>query len=158
MAFLNQTGTGRVLDIRRGEVLVEDENGFEDWYPAGELVPRKKLEFKEVKYKDQPPRSQNAGKSTQTRVMEVDLHFAQLVEFPKNYTRWEMVQIQLQTARQAVDKARRSGIKTLILIHGVGEGRLREEIHQMLERMDRLQFYDASYAKYGQGATEVELS
>ena len=80
-----------------------------------------------------------------------------MVEHEKNFSNYEKLQIQLSKAKDSIEKARRSGIKRLILIHGVGEGILKEEIHRMLERMDRLNFFEANFLKYGDGATEIEL-
>ena len=42
----------------------------------------------------------------------------------------------------------------IIFIHGVGEGVLKNELHYLFGRYP-VRFYDASYKKYGLGATEV---
>lgn len=160
VSFLNESGGGEILSVEGDQALVLCDTGFEDRYPLRELVHKARLEIDrvELKAEDQGARHHSAPKqSFKPGRLEVDLHFGQLVRFPKNYSAHKKMQIQLDAARSAVEKARRGGIKTLILIHGVGEGRLREEVHCLLERMDRLTFYDASYAEYGTGATEVEL-
>jgi dsDNA-specific endonuclease/ATPase MutS2 len=159
VSFINESGTGRILKIEKGEAEVLMDHGFEEWHPLKELVPRKALNIGEVQAKDRPSKALEVGKAKAhaPEYLEVDLHFEALVDFPKNFSAHEKLQIQLNEVRKAIDKARRGGIKKLILIHGVGQGRLREEIYRMLERMDRLSFYDASYARYGKGATEVEL-
>lgn len=157
VAYLNTTGTGTVREVKGVEVLVADENGFDNWHHERELVIRKRMEVGEVPQKDSPRPATTGNKPLRPGTYEKDLHFPSLVDFPKNYTNRQMLDIQVNAARNAIDHARRSGIKKVILIHGVGEGILREEIHRMLERMDKLQFYDASYDKYGSGATEVEL-
>ena len=157
MAFLNLVGEGKVLQVKEAQYLVEDENGFEDWYRKDELVLRKQFEVEGVQQKDAYGSSKKSTESTGKSLLEKDLHFNQLVDFPKNFTNHEMLEIQLREARKFLDRARQSGNKRVVLIHGVGEGRLKEEIHSLLERMDNLRFYDASYAEYGTGATEVEL-
>lgn len=160
VSFLNEAGGGEILAIEGNEALVLCDTGFEDRYPLHELVQKADLNVDRVEQKaaDRPAKPVHQRKSTlRPGKLEVDLHFGQLVRFPKNYSSHKKLQIQLDAARNAVDKARRGGYKTLILIHGVGEGRLREEVHRLLERMDRLTFYDASFAEYGSGATEVEL-
>ena len=157
VSFLNQVGYGTVLKYVDGGVLVEDENGFEDLYEERELVIRGNFAVEGIQRKDETrPRREDEGKN-RPGLLEKDLHFNKLVDFPKNFSNYEMLQIQLREARQFLDRARVSGNKRIVLIHGVGDGRLKEEIHSMLERMDNLRFYDASYAEYGQGATEVEL-
>jgi len=44
-----------------------------------------------------------------------------------------------------------------VFIHGVGEGVLRTELEFLLGRYSNVTFYDAEYAKYGVGATEVYI-
>ena len=158
VSFLNQVGEGTIIKAEVDRYLIEDEHGFDDWYEERELVAKNKLEIGGVQRKDSSV-SRNPSKSEAhaNSLLEIDLHFNKLVEFPKNFTNFEMLEIQLREARNFLDKAKRGGNKRVVLIHGIGEGRLKEEIHTMLERMDNLRFYDASYAEYGRGATEVEF-
>lgn len=157
VAYLNSTGEGTILEIRDEELLVEDENGFSDWYHASELVSRTGFDIGEVRVKDSPSKPNGSVPRVRPNHMVVDLHFDQLVDYPKNFTAFEKLEIQLRETKKAVESCKKAGIKKLILIHGVGEGRLKEEVHMLLERMDRLRFYDASLAEYGKGATEVEF-
>ncbi len=159
VSLLSGTETGTILKIEGDQAEVMLEHGFEEWIPIKELVPRKALNIGEVQSKDRPASRLERGKARAhaPEQLEVDLHFEVLVDFPKNFSAHEKLQIQLKEARKALDRARRGGIKKVVLIHGVGQGRLREEIYSLLERMDRISFYDAAYARYGKGATEVEL-
>jgi dsDNA-specific endonuclease/ATPase MutS2 len=46
----------------------------------------------------------------------------------------------------------------MVVIHGVGEGVLKQEIRKELKEFyPHFDFYDASYQEYGYGATEIEL-
>ena len=157
VAYLNTTGEGIVLEVKGDEVLVEDENGFSDWHPSRDLISRAPLEVGYVQSKDEPIRRPSSGPRIAPNKKVIDLHFEQLVDYPKNFTSGQKLDIQLKETRKAIDQCKIAGIKKLILIHGVGEGRLKEEIHTMLERLDKLQFFDASLAEYGRGATEVEF-
>lgn len=156
--FLNENGGGEVVEIKGEELLILTEDGFEDWYPSHALIPERRMDIGKVPVKDSRavPSSSTAPRQ-EPGVVEVDLHFDAMVEFPKNYSARDRLHMQLDEAERAIGRARRAGIKKLILIHGVGEGVLKEALHTMLERQDRLDFYDASYARYGRGATEVEL-
>lgn len=158
VSFLNLVGEGKIVEERDGQYRIEDEHGFDDWYARHELVAKNRLKIDGIQKKDEHP-VRNAARSEAhiDKLLEVDLHFNKLVEFPKNFNNHEMLQIQLREARHFLDKAKKGGHKRVVLIHGVGEGRLKEEVHTMLERMDNLRFYDASYAEYGRGATEVEF-
>ena len=56
-----------------------------------------------------------------------------------------------------MEAAIRDGKKKLIVIHGVGEGVLREEVRKMLQFYENVRFHDADMRKYGVGATEVQI-
>ncbi len=159
VSFLNDASTGEVVAINGEKLTILMDYGFEEEHHVKELVPRKQLNIGEVHQKDRPKAPLERGRAIPKapEQLEVDLHFEALVDFPKNFSAHEKLQIQLSEVRKALDKARRSGIKKVVLIHGVGQGRLREEVYTLLERMDKLSFYDASYARYGKGATEVDL-
>jgi len=159
VSFLNDASTGEVIAINGDKLTIMMDYGFEEEHHIKDLVPRKSLNIGEVQQKDRPKARLEKGKAVAhaPEYLEVDLHFEALVDFPKNFSAHEKLQIQLSEVRKSLDKARRAGIKKVILIHGVGQGRLREEVYTLLERMDRLSFYDASYARYGKGATEVDL-
>jgi len=158
VSFLNQVGEGIITKYEGGRYLIEDEHGFDDWYDEHELVAKNKLSIDGIQRKDDTfRRNPSKSESHSNSSLEIDLHFNKLVEFPKNFTNHQMLEIQLREARNFLDKAKKGGNKRVVLIHGVGEGRLKEEIHTMLERMDNLRFYDANYAEYGRGATEVEF-
>lgn len=45
----------------------------------------------------------------------------------------------------------------LVFIHGVGEGVLKSELEFLLSKYDGITFKEASYQKYGVGATEVYI-
>jgi len=160
--FLDEPGEGIVQAIEGNRVLVEDENGFTDQHAVNTLLMVQEMPFSpELKapVKDQELSKPRSGRPSKSRpnFLECDLHFGQLVEFPKNFSNHQKLQIQLRETEKALAKAKRAGIKRVILIHGVGQGRLKEEVHTLLERKDGLTFYDASYAEYGRGATEVQF-
>jgi hypothetical protein len=159
VSFLNEVGTGTVISVSGASAMVLNEDGFEEEYPLKELVLRKALKVQEVPIKDRLAASKSfaKGKAVPKQEIVVDLHFDSLVEYPKNYQPYEILSIQLREVEKALTRAKKAGIKKVILIHGVGQGRLREEVHTLLERKDNLQFYDASLARFGQGATEVQL-
>ena len=58
------------------------------------------------------------------------------------------------TAKSKIEYAISKRISKIIFIHGVGEGVLKNELHYLFGRYP-VRFYDASYKKYGLGATEV---
>ena len=67
----------------------------------------------------------------------------------------EKLNYQLAYFERALEGAIRDGKRKLIVIHGVGEGVLREEVRKVLQYYETVQFHDADPRRYGSGATEV---
>lgn len=86
---------------------------------------------------------------------EIDLHIHELLEDTKGMSNAEMIQYQLNYFKKALDEAMVNKVHKLIVIHGVGNGRLKTEVRNILEETEGVKYHDASYAKYGFGATEV---
>lgn len=88
-------------------------------------------------------------------VLEIDLHFHSLIEHEYKYKPWERLNVQLDFLKDSIEYALRHRFKKLIVIHGVGAGVLKTEALKLIQSYDRLKTEDASYQKYGRGATEV---
>jgi hypothetical protein len=89
--------------------------------------------------------------------VEIDLHIEELMDQYSGMSNFEIVQVQLNAFQKALDKAINQHCRKLIVIHGVGNGRLKQEVRALLSSQTKFRFYDASYAKYGFGATEIDL-
>ena len=48
-------------------------------------------------------------------------------------------------------------MKKVIFIHGVGNGRLKQEIISLLKTTRGVTFHDAPYKDFGYGATQVNI-
>ena len=164
--FLNDIGEAEVMESRGEEVHVMRDDGFDAWYPQQELVRidrddllAKSVYTQEIRPKDQEviQVSKSQTFTPSSNVMEVDLHIHNLVDNERLVSKDKMLDIQMYHARRAIDEARLRKVRRLVLIHGVGQGVLRTSIMKLLDGYDRVQYYDASYQKYGKGATEVEF-
>ncbi|MBK6996084.1 MAG: Smr/MutS family protein [Lewinellaceae bacterium] len=68
----------------------------------------------------------------------------------------EILRIQLQHCHRFVEKAVRLGAPRVFLIHGVGEGKLKDAIAEQLRANPYVvKFKNEYHHKYGYGATEV---
>jgi hypothetical protein len=88
---------------------------------------------------------------------EVDLHIEELVKNSKNLSNYEMLTIQLERFEKELDEAIAKHMKKIVFIHGVGNGRLRQEILNRLKETRGITYQDASYKDYGYGATQVNI-
>ncbi len=89
------------------------------------------------------------------RIAEVDLHINELVENPAIFDKNQVLTLQLNYFKKCIDQAIVEKLSKIVFIHGVGNGTLKNEILRYLEVLDGIQAYDAPYARYGLGATEV---
>lgn len=89
--------------------------------------------------------------------MEVDLHIDKLTTHSKSMTNFDMLNLQLDTARKQLEFAISKRIQKVVFIHGIGEGVLKSELHFLFSRYDCISYYDANYQEYGLGATEVYI-
>ncbi len=108
-------------------------------------------------FKNQAKISKSAKKAAQSLEKEVDLHIEELVENPGHLSSIEMLHIQLETVEKEIDEALLNNLKKIIFIHGVGNGRLKQEIIQILKEHPNLTYHDGSYKEYGYGATQVNF-
>jgi len=89
-------------------------------------------------------------------ILEVDLHIEQLVPSTRNLDTFDILNYQLRHAKGKLEWAMAKRISKIIFIHGVGDGILKKELFGLLKRYP-VRFTDASFKKYGYGATEVSL-
>ncbi|MBA2612436.1 MAG: Smr/MutS family protein [Bacteroidetes bacterium] len=88
---------------------------------------------------------------------EVDLHITELIENPEGLSNFEMLNIQLERFENELDAAITKNMKKLVFIHGVGNGRLKQEIIERLKKTKGVTYQDGSYKDYGFGATQVNI-
>lgn len=164
---LDEAISGEVRRVEGNWVTVITDDGFTMKYSADELVKvrgeititnfevsqvkKEKEIFKRKTVVNPKPKQRNVPK------MEVDLHIHQLLKSTKGLSNFDMLNLQLETAKRQLDFAIDKRIQKVVFIHGVGEGILKEELYYLFKKYDNLKFYDADYQKYGLGATEVYI-
>ena len=170
VAVLDDELEGRVICIEEGIVQIETTEGFLLEYEEKELVKidpsqlalrnnfiplseviKEKESFKKRKSVRVKPKERNAPP------MEVDLHIHKLVPSYKGMSNFEILNLQMDTAKRQLEFAMQKRIQKVVFIHGVGEGVLKAELDFMFGRYDNIKFYDADYSKYGVGASEVYI-
>lgn len=87
---------------------------------------------------------------------KVDLHIEQLREDHAFLDSREIFEIQMSHFKKNLDAAIVHNLPGIIFIHGVGNGKLRDEIHRFISKHQQVRtFRDAQKEKFGFGATEV---
>lgn len=110
-------------------------------------IPNKKRSIPQ-KIKSAPTKNQSFN--------EIDLHTESLNIPSDRLDNFTILSRQLQALEHAIDKAVLTGQTSLIIIHGVGKGKLKEEVHILLKGNSHVTFFQHSWRpKYGWGATEA---
>ncbi len=170
VAAINEQLEGVVVSSKNGQVLVETTDGFSIEFLENELIKMEEDVEIKIKYtegisaavKDKEPKTNKNKTNLSSRkksipAMEVDLHIEKLLPNTRGLDNFDMINIQIDTAKRQLDFAIQKRVQRVIFIHGVGEGVLKSELESLFRRYDFLNYYDADYQKYGRGATEVYI-
>lgn len=156
---------GEVISISPEEIKLLTEDGFEMSFKPSELikVPSDSInihsdELKHVLQQElQPQKKKTPKKTTSEHKLEVDLHIHELIDDARHLTNYEILNIQMRHAKKRLEWAIQKRLKSVVFIHGVGEGVLRAELQTLFRRYDHVEFFDGDYQTYGLGATEVRI-
>ena len=179
--FLDSVGGGRItrIDAIRKLVYVEDADGFEIPTPISQVVinisthtrqkSSKEVSIIENSSKDIMPkesaylfreerRAKGKKESKKEEILEVDLHISVLSDHWMQMEKHEIRNYQLQVFRRTMHENLRNRGKKIVFIHGRGEGILKAAITaELTKSFPQCEFYDASFAQYGFGATMVVI-
>ncbi|WP_340202731.1 Smr/MutS family protein [Ascidiimonas sp. W6] len=160
---------GIVISVNDLDALVETEEGFKLELPIKELIKIENEDtlkvsnyevFKVLSEKEAPKKTRASRLKVKDRNaprMEVDLHIHELTNSTRGMSNYDMLTIQLDTAKRQLEFAMSKRIQKVVFIHGVGQGILKTELEYLFKRYENVSYYDADYQKYGLGATEVYI-
>lgn len=181
VSFLDDVGGGTVLAVQSsGLTMVETEEGFRIEVHESALVSRQPALDKDLlkvskeqvieraalgtpdPKKNRMAYERPSGKKSKRErdfenVMEIDLHLHQILENERGMSSGDKLTYQLNYFERMLSQAIQNKKRKLIAIHGVGEGKLRSELHRILKHYPGVRFHDADPRKYGSGATEIEI-
>lgn len=89
---------------------------------------------------------------------EIDLHAEALQLDIAGMSGSQILEKQLSAFKSYLEQAIASGLDQVLIIHGAGQGTLRQEIHRQLGKHPNVAYYkDARKEKFGYGATTAHL-
>lgn len=113
---------------------------------------------KVVREKEAKPIVKNQPQNRTVEILEIDLHINELLDDSKGLSNREILEIQMDKVVSEMRAAIQSRVKKVVFIHGVGQGVLKQEISNLLnKKFKKYRFHDASFKEYGYGATMVIL-
>ncbi|HEY0680345.1 MAG TPA: Smr/MutS family protein [Chitinophagaceae bacterium] len=87
---------------------------------------------------------------------EVDLHIERLTPQWERMNSLEKLGLQLETFEKYLDLAIAHHLPSMVVIHGIGTGKLRDEIHETLRYKREVKSFINQYdPRYGYGATQI---
>jgi dsDNA-specific endonuclease/ATPase MutS2 len=169
VSVIDDAFDGVVVSSKNDQVTIETSDGFTMTYFVNELI--KKHKTKEL---DDFNRSESLIKKNndlqlsrkqielhkklekvERGIPEFDLHIEKLVKNKNGLSNFDILTIQMDTAKRHIQFSINNRIPKIVFIHGVGEGILKSELDYLLKNYEQISFRDANYQKYGLGATEV---
>ncbi|MBL1279153.1 MAG: Smr/MutS family protein [Fluviicola sp.] len=170
IVFLHESGGGVVDSItENGRVVILDEDGFKKEYLKSQLALVQdeiypvedevaiNIELQDKNLDASKGRNTYSAERKLNDIPEIDLHIEELTESHKGLSNHEILSRQMIAFRQFYQRAKSQKKKKIVIIHGVGEGVLRYEVRSFLNKEDGVEYYDADYLDYGQGATVIEM-
>lgn len=170
VAVLDDTIKGLVTKVLSNSIIIDTADGFSMSFNPKELVIIDKEQKELSKFSDIQlnqllnEKKEEVKKKTATKristeklpIMEVDLHIHQLIPTTRGMSNYEILTLQLNEAERKIQFAKSKKIQRIVFIHGVGEGVLQQELYNLFQKYN-VDYYDASYQKYGMGATEIYI-
>lgn len=166
VGFLNEKGQGKIIAVlSSNKYLLLDSDGFERTVFAYDLIKIHRVDMSKevltlsVKKEDFPKLKRPKVTKTLTKenVPEKDLHIEELLETHRGMTNSEILEVQMKHLKEFFGNMVAKRISRFVIIHGVGEGVLRQEVHSFLYAKKGVKYWDADFSKYGRGATEVAV-
>lgn len=170
VAVIDDVFEGKVMAIDNEVITVESTDGFIFQFGPTDLVvlgenqdelskfsdiANDSLYYKDAdQNKEKPTFSIREQREMANTVMEVDLHIEQLASNMKNLDAYDILNIQMDTAKHKLEYAIRNRIPRIVFIHGKGNGVLQKEL-EFLFKNYHVSASSADFKKYGIGATEV---
>ncbi len=125
--------------------------GWEFYLEEKKSVEVPKSDFIRIKDEDKPVRNMRPP-------VVCDLHIDKLVDNPARVDSRNILLIQMDHFERRLSEARLNSEDQVVFIHGVGVGKLKQEIRRQLKEYDFVKRYGAADPlEYGNGATVVEL-
>lgn len=169
VAVLDDDMDGIVVSVDDKTIAITTTDGFVLKFKPNELVriseeqseiAKKVIVSDHLSMKSEYRKKGKASKKKRTKdiasAMEVDLHIQKLVKSTRGMDNYDILSLQMDTAKYKLEFAIKNRIPRIVFIHGVGEGVLKNELNFLLNRYP-VSISEASYQKYGMGATEVYI-
>jgi hypothetical protein len=161
ITFLDEVGIYTITKVlSEDSFVVEDEHGFDRNCHINEISLFEENAFDGVEIETYENRNvktnpfSKSGKKT-INIPVIDLHIEHLMDNHRHMANHEIVMFQLDVCQRELDRHIKKGTTQLVIIHGIGTGKLKEEVRYLLNSYPNFEFMDEHYTNKGIGATKV---
>ena len=158
VSILNETGCYTIIEISEAVAKVEDEHGFDQEIPLSLIVKTKPVISGKIIIKDEDESSAVRKKRDFDRIPSIDLHFEALIDDDNRYSSYDKLNYQIKRFRDFINQNLAKRKTKVLVIHGIGEGRLKSEIMTLIYKSDGHMMQDANYSPQGVGASYIEIT
>ncbi len=160
VGVLREAGVFTVCSVEKEHLVLEDEIGFTYRYLKQDVVARQQINIDQITSKDFQVKITTAAKkievSKERNLPFIDLHSEEL-SIPSHLPAHDVFLAQIKAFKSFCNgQAQRRNTK-FIVIHGAGEGRLKQEIRQICNGKEGISVHDAQWSNGAVGASRIEL-
>ncbi len=148
VVFKNETDTGTIKEIiSERKIKITNSQGFDEIKLSSEIIVIDK-NFNQVSSYGQIPKHEKQTNSLEfpkkkikkTSSIKIDLHIELLEKDFSKYSNEEIIKIQINYCEKQINKILKSKHKEFVIVHGIGMGVLKKEIHNLLNEYS-LRYY-----------------
>ena len=157
VSILHETGVFKILEIEAGQLILQDEFGFSQKIAPHLVVPRKAVSIGKLIVKDATSSaSTSTKKSPQKSEPFIDLH-AEALGLSAQLQAHDLLLAQMSAFKKFCNLQHQQRVQKFKVIHGAGEGRLKQEIRLLVQGKEGLQMHDAQWHHGTVGASIIEM-
>jgi hypothetical protein len=160
VGVLREAGVFKIQAIEKDYLLLEDENGFSYRYLKLEVVARQQINIEKISTKDLQAKITTASKkvdASKDRILPlIDLH-AEELSIPSHLPAHDVFLAQISAFKNFCNGQAQLRNPKFIVIHGAGEGKLKQEIRQICNGAGGISMHDAQWSNGAVGASRIEL-
>ena len=157
VSILHETGVFKVLEIEDGQLTLQDEFGFNQKIASNLVVSRKAVSTNKLIVKDTTSSaSTSTKKSPQKSEPFIDLH-AEALGLSAQLQAHDLLLAQMSAFKKFCNLQHQQRVQKFKVIHGAGEGRLKQEIRMLVQGKAGLQMHDAQWHHGAVGASIIEM-
>jgi hypothetical protein len=164
VTFLDEVGIYKIIKVLSLDIfMVEDEHGFDRKCSVNEITLYKKnafdgVEIETFENRDVRVNSFVNSKKKGFQMPVIDLHMENLMDTHNHMSNHQIVLFQLDICQRGIDKHINKGTREFVIVHGVGNGKQKEEVRYLLHSYPSLSYMDEHYSDRGMGATKVFIN